>query len=205
MDATAALRLLGQHGVAKVRERTFGAPEAAGPPEFGQTIDMFADDAAPPPPAPAAPPAAPAPADAGRDLSGLDCAALVAEVFGIQELRVAAYRDFDVALKASAGDAAAYAAAVAGTTLNFAALSARVNAIEAAMRAAGAAGCGGIVRAVQLAEKQKLELTAARHLTAFRGDSEGNNAHVEKELRRVVEEINDKLEELRYEASEPAE
>ena len=61
---------------------------------------------------------------------------------------------------------------------------------------AGLAAAADAIRRLQGAEKEKLELTAARHLGAFRPDTDAATAHLERRSREVVAGINEALADL---------
>ena len=61
---------------------------------------------------------------------------------------------------------------------------------------AGLAAAADAIRRLQGAEKEKLELTAARHLGAFRPDTDAATAHLERRSREVVASINEALADL---------
>ena len=110
--------------------------------------------------------------------------------------RARTYAAYDEALVAANGDVVAYAPVVPRVTVVFDRISKRVNAIEAALRARGLGAAGDALRRVQNGEREKLELTAARHLGAFRPDNDANNRHLARRAAENVAAINEALEEL---------
>lgn len=213
MDPAAALHLLAKHREEKARELATAPPAEKDPNEpTGQVIEICPPEAAPdapPPPPPAA--VGPGPVLGGAeslestagdgDAAAWSTPDLLARVRLLQRDRVATYRTFDAALDACTDDGgtvdgAAYGAVVAQITKMFDLVSRRVNAIEAALRLRTLAPAADCVRRVQAAEKEKLELTAARHLGAFRADDAASRAHVDKGLRACVARINEALDDL---------
>ena len=81
-------------------------------------------------------------------------------------------------------------------TVVFDRISKRANACEAALRSRGLSAAADAIRRLQEAEKEKLELTAARHLGAFRPDTDAATAHLERRSREVVASVNEALEDL---------
>ena len=68
--------------------------------------------------------------------------------------------------------------------------------LRAALRARGLAAAADCIRRLQNFEKEKLELTAARHLGAFRPDTDAAAAHLGRRSLDVVAQINEALEDL---------
>ena len=200
MDPAAALNILQQHARQKQAELAQLPPqtqaEQSNPTQ--QTIDMGAPTAQPP--APPVVDAAAEPEDV--DVSDLPAPELLARVRKLQQDRTATYKQYDEALVACApgegrqGDPAAYATVVAKVTVVFDRISKRANACEAALRSRGLSAAADAIRRLQEAEKEKLELTAARHLGAFRPDTDAATAHLERRSREVVASVNEALEDL---------
>ena len=203
MDPTAALNILQQHARQKQAElaQTPSQTQAEQSNPTQQTIDMGAPTALPPaPPVVDAAESAAEPEDV--DVSGLPAPELLARVRKLQQDRTATYKQYDDALAACApgegrqGDPAAYATVVAKVTVVFDRISKRANACEAALRSRGLSAAADAIRRLQGAEKEKLELTAARHLGAFRPDTDAATAHLERRSREVVASVNEALEDL---------
>lgn len=119
----------------------------------------------------------------------------IKRVLAMQERRVAVYRDFEAALKRAleARDPALYATGCEQVTTEFDSISKAINQAETELQGAAAKA----VRALQLAEKDKLELTAASHLAAFRRDPDPSIDHLNSSLVDVVTRINDAIDELK--------
>ena len=203
MDPAAALNILQQHSKSKQAELAQTPPmeQAAMANPTQQVINMAGAPSAVSP----APPAVDA-ADAGEpedvDVSHLPAPELLARVRTLQRDRTATYKQYDAALAACSpgegrqGDPAAYATVVAQVTVVFDRISKRANACEAALRARGLAAAADCIRRLQNYEKEKLELTAARHLGAFRPDTDAAAAHLGRRSLDVVAQINEALEDL---------
>ena len=135
------------------------------------------------------------------DVSALPAPELLARVRKLQQDRTATYKQYDEALVACApgegrqGDPAAYATVVAKVTVVFDRISKRANACEAALRSRGLSAAADAIRRLQQAEKEKLELTAARHLGAFRPDTDAATAHSNVAHARWRASVNEALEE----------
>ena len=202
MDPTAALNILQNHARQKQAElaQTPSQTQAEQSNPTQQTIDMVAPTALPPAPPVVDAPDAAEPEDV--DVSDLPAPELLARVRKLQQDRTATYKQYDEALVACApgegrqGDPAAYATVVAKVTVVFDRISKRANACEAALRSRGLSAAADAIRRLQEAEKEKLELTAARHLGAFRPDTDAATAHLERRSRDVVASVNEALEDL---------
>ena len=209
MDPAKALALLAKHQQEKAIETATAPPQDKDPNEpTGQVIELGAPSLPPPPPV-AAPSVAGAEAlassaDGDVDVSACSTPDLHARLQKLQTDRVVTYRAFDDALDACRADngvvdVAAYAAVVQKITKIFELISKRFNACEAALRSRSLGAAADCCRRVQNNEKDKLELTAAKHMGEFRPDTDDAKKHLEARLREVVANINEALEELRCE------
>ena len=216
IDADKALALLRVHQQARALEIANEPPPEKDPNEpKGQVIDLGLPTSPPaaPPAAKVAPPeiagaeALASSAEGDVDVSSEGTAALLGRLQRLQVDRVKTYRAFDEGLDAcrsadGAVDVGAYATVVEKITVVFNLISMRFNACEAALRARSLAAAADSCRAVQTLEKEKLELTAAKHLGACRPETDASRKHVDARLRAVVAAINDALDELKCELLE---
>lgn len=196
-----ALELLSKHAMAKATEMreddgvTWQVKRA-----MGQRINLVGDDSRPQQPRPddSAPPPS---ASVQEAIQALDAKWSVAQVgryvLHLEAKRVEVYATFE-ALRARPAE---YAAGCGRVTADFATLSDGINHAEAELRRRGKTVAAGCVRRLQLAEKEKLELTAAVHATGFRGDADGESEldYVRGRLGGVVSAINGAIEDLKAE------
>ncbi|CAL4133284.1 unnamed protein product, partial [Meganyctiphanes norvegica] len=137
---------------------------------------------------------------------------LGSKFFSLQEERVLTYRQLDDAHKVYLAtgpqyDFSAFRAAVHHATVDFKRISESIIDVEKNLRENDHTAAADLIKAIQDSEKKKLEFTAhlqlARQMLAEPGSGQmevDKEREIRGELGKLVEEINDNLSELRYEA-----
>ncbi|XP_031556179.1 uncharacterized protein LOC116292960 [Actinia tenebrosa] len=138
---------------------------------------------------------------------------LLKQFFSLQEERVKTYKIFDVGFKlyicdSSDYDFPKYRQHVDNVTKKFISISQEVRNIEAKLKENGKPKLGNIIRGIQMNEKEKLDLTAKLQITEKdrvehpEEDYSEESTSLKSSLQKVIESINDLLEELKYEAED---
>lgn len=117
-------------------------------------------------------------------------------VLHLEEKRVERFRMFDDLFQRKRADL--YVAGVSRLTKDFETLSREVNRAEIELRRRGLEGAADAVRSLQNAEREKLELTAATHLSYFRGERE-EDEYVSGKMRKALSDIASAIEDLKAE------
>ncbi|XP_020893458.1 required for excision 1-B domain-containing protein-like isoform X2 [Exaiptasia diaphana] len=138
---------------------------------------------------------------------------LIKKFFSLQENRVNTYKTFDEGFKQylvgnANCDFLKYRQHVHKITQIFINLSQEIRTIEAILKQNNKHHLAGIIRSIQLKEKEKLDLTAKLQIKAKdciehpEEDYSDDIASLKTSLHRVIEDINDFLQDLKYESED---
>ena len=199
IDPLAACELLRQHASAKASEVRPSNVRLG-----GQTIDLFGDnndnDNNNNSPKEEERSSKMEEEEALKPLMVASLGEIINHVFEVQRERVEAYRSFDESLATALESAPHfYGASVKAATKRFDLASKRMKNCESELRRRGAIAGADCISALQAAEKEHLELTAAVHLSAFRQDQPDSDDELQAKLSIVIDKVNDALENLRME------
>ncbi|XP_065834832.1 required for excision 1-B domain-containing protein-like [Oscarella lobularis] len=137
----------------------------------------------------------------------------IRQIFRLQQERVKVYAKFDKGytsyLTSQPRDFVTYRQLVNDVTQEFNKISRQIRAAETELTKSGQSDIALLVRNLQEEEKRKLELTARSHIAKQEAADAGESweesdviAQLTSELRRVVEKINECLDEIKYEAED---
>lgn len=198
IDPSLALGLLRQHAVAKAREPTDSAHLSV-KRSMGQELHLPGTQ---PRPHSTELSFEPVP-ELHEDWS---IARLGSYVLTLEAKRVQTYAHFDQLLERCklSGAIDAYANGCTVISANFNALSMAINRAETQLRRRDRPAAAACVKALQMAEKEKLELTAARHLATFSSD-ENSIDYLRTRMANVLDAINLAMDDLKAETYDDAE
>lgn len=201
IDPALALGLLRQHAASKAREPNDSANLSV-KRSMGQALHLPGTE--PRRPAEAA---SPLPIETVPQLQAdWSVARLGTYVLTLEAKRVETYAHFEQLLERCklSGAIDAYADGCAIITANFNALSMAINHAETQLRRCDRPAAAACVKALQIAEKEKLELTAARHFASFRSDQNSID-YIRTRLANVLEAINLAIDDLKAETYDDVE